>query len=134
MFCDQAVLQFSKKYSTHVMIIIMAVEVDGSTFCAELIYCFAKTFDKICMCQNKCNTNPMEKIDLSQRNLLREKSLSTPIKWFWATCTSFRNVDFFFSLLKQRYIQARNTVCKKKYTKSARKVSKKQIKPILKLK
>ena len=38
------------------MVIIMAVEVDGSTFCAELIYCFAKTLDKICAKINAIST------------------------------------------------------------------------------
>ena len=73
MFCDQAVLKMPKKYFAHVLIIIKAVEVDGSTFCAELIYCFAKTWQN--MCKNKCNINPMKKIDISQRKSLREKSL-----------------------------------------------------------
>ena len=56
MFCDLAVLKLPKKYSAHVMIIIIAVEVDGSTFCAELIYCFAKTLDKICAKINAIST------------------------------------------------------------------------------
>ena len=56
MFCDQAFLKFLKKYFAHVLIIIKAVEVDGSTFCAELIYCFAKTFDKICAKINAIST------------------------------------------------------------------------------
>ena len=81
-FCDQAVLKSPKKYSAHVMFIMTEVEVVGSTFCAELIHCFAKTFDKICAKINAISSH-WKRLMFLIEYLYEKKYSSTPIKWLW---------------------------------------------------